>query len=82
MGKLVGAQLKGAHYHQPYARVDSPHAYGQLNPGVVNIQVYVQRQGIPGAGGGSGFILDKEGHIVTNNHVIADASRAFARCSY
>jgi 2-alkenal reductase len=47
----------------------------QLNPGVVNIQVFVQREGIPGAGAGSGFILDEEGHIVTNHHVVAPAAR-------
>jgi 2-alkenal reductase len=52
--------------------------YNQLNPGVVNIQVYVQRQGIPGAGGGSGFILDEGGHIVTNNHVVASADQITA----
>jgi 2-alkenal reductase len=52
--------------------------YDRLNPGVVNIQVYVQRQGIPGAGGGSGFILDERGHIVTNNHVVAAADQITA----
>ena len=49
--------------------------YDQLNPGVVNIQVYVQRGGLIGQGAGSGFVLDDEGHIVTNNHVVADAQR-------
>jgi len=46
--------------------------YTQLNPGVVNIQVFVN-QGFGGQGAGSGFILDEEGHIVTNNHVVAQA---------
>jgi S1-C subfamily serine protease len=49
--------------------------YNQLNPGVVNIQVFVQREGATGAGAGSGFILDEEGHIVTNHHVVAPADR-------
>jgi S1-C subfamily serine protease len=46
--------------------------YEQLNPGVVNIQVFID-QAFGGQGAGSGFILDEEGHIVTNNHVVAQA---------
>jgi len=44
--------------------------YAQTNPSVVNIEVETA------AGGalGSGFIWDTNGHIVTNNHVIADAT--------
>lgn len=43
--------------------------YEQLNPGVVNITTFRA-----GAGGqGSGFIIDDQGHIVTNRHVIANA---------
>jgi 2-alkenal reductase len=49
--------------------------YEQLNPGVVSIRVYVEREGLTGRGAGSGFVLDDEGHIVTNNHVVADAER-------
>jgi S1-C subfamily serine protease len=47
--------------------------YQDVNPGVVNIRVYMERAGMTGAGAGSGFILDDEGHIVTNHHVVADA---------
>jgi S1-C subfamily serine protease len=43
--------------------------YEQLNPGVVNITTF--RGG--GGGQGSGFIIDDQGHIVTNRHVIAGA---------
>jgi 2-alkenal reductase len=46
--------------------------YDQLNPGVVNVQVFVA-DGLGGQGAGSGFILDEAGHIVTNNHVVAQA---------
>lgn len=45
--------------------------YEQLNPGVVNISTYQGSTG--GQGAGSGFIIDDQGHIVTNRHVIADA---------
>ncbi len=47
--------------------------YQQAEPGVVNIQVYIRQQGVQGQGAGSGFILDTAGHIITNNHVVADA---------
>jgi S1-C subfamily serine protease len=47
--------------------------YSQLNPGVVNIQVFAQQAGGAGVGAGSGFVIDEEGYIVTNDHVIAGA---------
>ena len=40
--------------------------YARTNPGVVNIQTEL--------GSGSGFVYDTDGHIVTNNHVVAGAS--------
>jgi len=40
--------------------------YEQVNLGVVSIRVYTQE----GQSLGSGFVYDKEGHIVTNYHVI------------
>lgn len=55
--------------------------YNRAQPGVVKIDVIVgipgqgtQGQGAPEAtGSGSGFVWDKNGHIVTNNHVVANA---------
>ncbi|RSX55217.1 peptidase [Bifidobacterium dolichotidis] len=43
----------------------------QVSPSVVAISAQVDQ----GVAKGSGAILDTEGHVVTNNHVVADASR-------
>jgi 2-alkenal reductase len=50
--------------------------FERASPAVVEITIARTVQGvrIPGSGTGSGFLIDREGHIVTNNHVIADAS--------
>lgn len=40
--------------------------YESVSPGVVSIQVYSDL----GSGIGSGFVVDQEGHIVTNYHVV------------
>lgn len=48
--------------------------YRQVNPGVVSIHVLKRGPMDQAAdGAGSGFILDEEGHVVTNAHVVRDA---------
>jgi serine protease Do len=56
--------------------------YPQVNPSVVSIRV-VQTQQVPAPQGpqqyslqaqGSGFVWDKQGRIITNNHVVAGAT--------
>ena len=49
--------------------------YQRTNPGVVYIEVLVGEgeTSIP-LGSGSGFVIDTEGHIITNNHVVEEAN--------
>lgn len=54
--------------------------YQRVSPSVVNITTQVlQRnfffEAIPAEGAGSGFVLDQQGHIATNFHVIRGAQR-------
>ena len=44
--------------------------YERVNPGVVSIFITTAQ----GAGSGSGFVYDTEGHILTNFHVVEDAT--------
>jgi len=48
--------------------------YQTVSPGVVSINVLVNSAGQSGQAAGSGFIIDEEGHIVTNNHVVENAT--------
>lgn len=41
--------------------------YNRANPAVVHIFVFLENEFL---GSGTGFVIDDEGHIVTNNHVI------------
>jgi 2-alkenal reductase len=45
--------------------------YESVSPGVVSIQVFSEL----GSGIGSGFVIDREGHIVTNYHVVEFAQQ-------
>lgn len=52
--------------------------YQEISPAVVNIVATHQAlnfwmQLVPQTGQGSGFVIDSEGHILTNNHVVANA---------
>jgi S1-C subfamily serine protease len=50
---------------------DATRVYREASPGVVTIRSVF---GSAGAAEGSGFVLDKEGEIVTNAHVVTDES--------
>jgi S1-C subfamily serine protease len=66
-----------------YEALDSSEAvvmrvYQEISPAVVNIVATHQAlnfwmQLVPQTGQGTGFVIDSEGHILTNNHVVANA---------
>ena len=48
--------------------------YRRVNPAVLYIEVLVQRGGgLQRLSSGSGFVIDEDGHVVTNNHVVEGA---------
>jgi S1-C subfamily serine protease len=54
--------------------------YQELSPAVVNIvatslTLNFWMQAVPQYGQGTGFVIDADGHIVTNNHVVANAEK-------
>jgi S1-C subfamily serine protease len=69
----------------PYKARESAEAvvmevYQRLNPAVVNIAarrlaLTFWMRVIPQTGQGSGFVIDSQGHILTNNHVVANAEK-------
>lgn len=61
----------GATYEPNAEELSTAELYQRVTHSVVNITV-ATRNG--NAGTGSGFVIDAEGHIVTNNHVVENAS--------
>ena len=59
----------------PAATTDVADLYARVSPGVVFVQANSGRGDLPFPGGGqaasgSGFVIDAEGHVVTNEHVV------------
>ncbi len=51
--------------------------YARTVPSVVNIEAVNQQVGFTDTGRGSGFIYDRNGHIVTNAHVVNGANQIY-----
>ncbi len=96
LGRLVGAKTdktavetaKIAELTDPSVASDEKNnqeVYAASSPGVVHITSTVIVQdwfnAYPQEGTGSGSILDKEGRILTNNHVVQDAEKLEVRLS-
>jgi 2-alkenal reductase len=47
--------------------------YKRINPAVVHIRIYTTDNFLLGSG--SGFVVDNDGHVVTNNHVVQNADK-------
>jgi S1-C subfamily serine protease len=59
---------------------DVADVYARVSPGVVFVQANSGRGALPFPGGGraasgSGFVIDRDGHIVTNDHVVEGATQ-------
>lgn len=69
--------LSSAAQVQPVAADLLPALYQRVSPGVVSIQVLTD----DGGGQGSGFVYNKEGYIVTNDHVVNGAKEIYINFS-
>ena len=68
----IGPSASSAVAAQP---VSAAAVYKQAAPGIVTITTEVAGRGRVGEGTGSGIVLDTGGNILTNAHVIANASQ-------
>jgi S1-C subfamily serine protease len=76
----VGQQQQQQQPPQPASSEAASQVYERVGTGVVNITFTARQQDIFGRsvqqeGTGSGIIIDDQGHVVTNQHVVEGASR-------
>lgn len=70
-GDLLDPLPAGAPYVPNQQELNVSDVYQRVSRSVVNVSVTV---GPMGGGTGTGIVIDEQGHIVTNNHVVEDAS--------
>ena len=77
---LISARLGGSNLHiQPHTAAPLPADNNSL-PKVAEellpstVQIHATTDGKRGGATGSGWVLDDQGHVITNNHVVADAT--------
>lgn len=59
----------GPVYVPSAGELETADLYARVTPSVVNVSVVT----LAGSGTGTGFVIDTDGNIVTNNHVVEDA---------
>jgi len=64
---------------EPLPSLDVYAAAATIAPSVVSIHAQVTRDGVLGAGSGSGVVLTSDGEILTNAHVVAEATSVTVR---
>ncbi|WP_119066144.1 S1C family serine protease [Aggregatilinea lenta] len=69
-GDRLDPLASGAPYSANAEEQRTADVYQRVSQSVVNVSVTV---GQMGGGTGTGFVIDEQGHIVTNNHVAGDA---------
>ena len=81
-GKCRAERVSGAASHMPGQTngVDYEALYRDVLPSVVSIYASTPRRPAPG-GAGSGFVVDDDGHVVTNQHVVGGADEVEVRFS-
>jgi S1-C subfamily serine protease len=67
----LAALPAGPDYQPVTSELDTAALYDRVTQSVVNVSVIM---GQTGAATGTGFVIDQAGHIVTNNHVVENAT--------